>query len=198
MRRKLPFTLLYLLFAVLLNACVATSGPAHTTAISAPGAKLAKYTTYAWYQDPPPTPAAYDPGFTAGLDKNIRQAVEEELKQRGMQKVATTANPDVLLAYDVSVSVPVEKDKPANFAPGFGYSYGYMSGYRYRYSDGGLPGYRPVDLFKEGTLLVDMINPDTNKLVWRGWSEGAVTNFRSNYNKVKQLVTEVLQKLPRS
>lgn len=197
MRKELSFVCLYLLLPVLLSACVVASGIVHTNAISAAGAKPAKYTTYAWYQEQPVAPAAYDEGFNADLDKSIRQAVEEELQQRGYKKVAATAKPDVLLAYDVSVSVPEEKDKPENFAPGFGYSYGYMSGYRYHYKDAGLPGYRPVDLFKEGTLIIDMVNPATGALVWRGWSEGAISNFKAGYNKVQQQVTEVLSKLPR-
>jgi len=196
MRKNISFVCLYLLLPVLLSACVVGSGIVHTSAISVPGAKPASYTTYAWYQDQPVAPAAYEDKFNGALDKYIRQAVEEELQQRGYKKVNAATKPDVLLAYDVSVSVPEEKDKPENFAPGFGYSYGYMSGYRYHYKDAGLPGYRPVDLFKEGTLLIDMVNPTTDALVWRGWSEGAISNFQAGYNKVQQQVTEVLGKLP--
>ncbi|WP_242919095.1 DUF4136 domain-containing protein [Pontibacter liquoris] len=195
MKRKIPFAWLYLLLPFLVSACMVASGIAHTNAISAPGAKPAKYTTYAWYQEQPPAQATYDKGFSPSLDQHIRHAVMEELQQRGYKQVPVTENPDVLLAYDVSVQVPVEKDKPENFASGFGYSYAYMAGYRYHYNDGGLPGYRPVDLFKEGTLIIDMINPKTNALVWRGWSEGAVTNFKAGYGSVKKLVAEVLGKL---
>ena len=149
--------------------------------------------TYAWYQNPPAAAAEYEKGYKAGLDENIRRAVEAELAEKGWQKVEQ--NPDVLVAYDVSVSVPLEKDKPENFAPGFGYSYGYMSGYRYNYGNAGLPGYRNVDLFKEGTLIIDLVSPKTDQLVWRGWSEGAISNFNAGYNKVQQQVAEVLGSL---
>lgn len=196
MRKNVFFACLYLLLPVLLSACVVASGVVHTNAIFAPGAKLAKYTTYAWYQEQPVAPAAYEEGYSGSLNKNIRQAIEKELQQRGYKKVDAAAKPDVLLAYDVSVSVPEEKDKPENFAPGFGYSYGYMSGFRYRYKDAGLPGYRPVDLFKEGTLIIDMVNPTTDALVWRGWTEGSISNFKAGYRKVQQQVADVLDKLP--
>jgi len=182
-----------LLVLPLLSGCVVTSGISTTSAITAPRANTSALKTYAWYQQPPAVAVAYDRGYRASLDEHIRRAVEEELEEKGLRKVKE--NPDVLVAYDVSVDVPVEKDNPENFAPGFGYSYAYMSGYRYKYGDAGLAGYRAVDLFKEGTLIIDLVNPDTNQLVWRGWTEGAVGNFNAGYNKVHKLVEEVLEKL---
>ncbi|CAM3577103.1 Lipoprotein [Pontibacter korlensis] len=120
------------------------------------------------------------------------QAIEKELQERGYTKV--DENPDVLVAYDVSVSVPEEKDKTEKFSQGFGYSYGYMSGYRYDYGHADMPGYRSVDLFKEGTLIIDFINPRSNMLLWRGWAEGAV-NPKDNYKAVENKVEEVIGQL---
>ncbi|GAB3195660.1 hypothetical protein ABID22_001561 [Pontibacter aydingkolensis] len=170
-----------------------TSGIKNTSAIIAPGANTKLYRTYSWYQPAPAEVTSYDKGYRANLHENIVKAVEAELQEKGYKKVAE--NPDVLLAYDVSISVPLEKDKPENFAPGFGYSYAYMSGYRYNYGNSGLPGYRAVDLFKSGTLIIDMINPKSNQLVWRGWTEGALDNFNAGAGKVQQEVEEILNKL---
>ncbi len=195
--RILNYTCLLLLAATtLLSACVATSGINHTTAIAVPNvnAKLAKYKTYAWYQDKPAAEADFDKGFNASLDKNIRAAVEQELQEKGYRKA--TGKADVLVAYDVSVSVPVEKDKPENFAPGFGYSYGYMAGYRYKYGDANLPGYRSVDLFKQGTLILDVVDSKTKELIWRGWTEGAISNFKAKPATVQKEVETILIKLP--
>ncbi|WP_439883046.1 DUF4136 domain-containing protein [Pontibacter sp. MBLB2868] len=182
-----------LVMPFLMCSCVVTSGIKATSAIAAPGANLKLYRTYNWYQDSPAAPAEYDKGYGSGLDEKIREALEKELAQKGLTKVSE--NPDVLVAYDVSVSVPLEKDNPENFATGFGYSYGYMHGYRYDYGNAGLPGYRAVDLFKAGTLIVDLINPKRNELVWRGWTEGAIENFDAGYKKVQQEVAEVMNKL---
>lgn len=193
LNKKLLSLLQFLLLPLFMCACVVTSGIKSTNAISAPGANLKRYKTYSWYQQEPEAAAEYDPGFGSGLDEKLRRAVEEELEEKGYRKV--TENPDLLVAYDVSVSVPLEKDKPENFLPGFGYSYGYMHGYRYGYNNAGLPGYRSVDLFKSGTLIIDLINPKTNVLVWRGWTEGAIENFNAGYKKVHQEVEEVLNKL---
>ncbi|PRY12041.1 uncharacterized protein DUF4136 [Pontibacter ummariensis] len=194
---KRPFALagclLLLAGTFFLQSCVTTSASVGANTIQAPYVQTGSYKTFAWFQPDAMAPAAYEKGFGASLNKNLRRAIEEELQERGYQKVTT--NPDVLVAYDVSVSVPEEKDKPENFAPGFGYSYGYMSGYRYDYKQPGMPGYRSVDLFKEGTLIIDLINPRTNMLEWRGWAEGAINNFKAGYNKVHGQVEEVMEKL---
>ena len=194
MPKKRLFNLLFILaLPLVLGACVVTSGIKSTTTIAASGANPKQYKTYSWYQSTPEATADYEKGYGAGLDEKIRRAVEEEMVQKGYRKV--TESPDVLLAYDVSVSVPLEKDNPENFMPGFGYSYGYMHGYRYAYGNAGLPGYRSVDLFKAGTLIIDLVNPKSNDLVWRGWTEGAIDNFGAGYKKVHQEVEEVLKKL---
>lgn len=185
--------LLFSLFILLLPACVVTSGIKNTSSITAPGANTKLYRTYSWYQPIPPAAASFDKGYKPVLHEQITKAIEAQLQKKGYRKV--DENADVLLAYDVSVSVPVEKDNPENFAPGFGYSYGYMNGYRYNYGNAGMPGYRAVDLFKSGTLIIDMVNPKTNQLVWRGWTEGAFDNFTPGSGKVEQEVSEILNKL---
>ncbi len=134
----------------------------------------------------------FEKGFDKSLDQHLRRALEEELQKKGFKPA--TENPDVLIAYDVSVSVPVEKDVPANFAHGFGYSYAHMAGYRYAYQNSGAPGYRSVDLFKQGTLIIDFVDPASNQLLWRGWTEGAISNFGAGYGKVRRAVETILAK----
>lgn len=184
--------LLLLLFCAFttLSGCVASSGAGVSNAISAPTATTTTYKTYAWYQQPTGSPE-FEKGYSLTLDTRIRRAVEEELQKKGLQKVSE--NPDVLVAYDVSVSVPVEKDAPGTYPNGFGYSYGYMVGYRYNYSYTNMPGFRAVDLFKQGTLIIDMVSAKGNELVWRGWTEGAISNFNANYKTVHNQVEQILE-----
>lgn len=185
----IPFTLLLFL----LSGCVTSSVVTESNAITAPDAKLAGAKTFNWFQPVLTAGAAYEKGFSDELDKNLRTAIEESLKLKGIQKV--NSGPDVLIAYDVSVAVPQEKDRAENYMEGFGYGYAYMAGYRYTYINPGLSGYRPVDLYKQGTLIIDLIDPATNQLIWRGWAEGAVTDADARYPKIQQQVMEVLKKL---
>ncbi|MBJ6119775.1 DUF4136 domain-containing protein [Pontibacter sp. BT310] len=190
---KNHFPLLFLCL-LLLSGCVASSVSSRPNSVAATGVKTLNFKTYAWFQDQPAAPIAYGERYTGSLNKHIRQAVEEELQKKGFTK-ATGANPDILVAYDVSVSVPVEKDIDTNYIKGFGYSYAYMSGYRYNYGNEELPGYRAVDLYKSGTLIIDLVNPKTNELMWRGWKEGAISNFKAGYSSVRSEVEKVLEPL---
>ena len=186
---------LYLpVICLLAVSCVTSAVTSRPNAVAATGVNTRNLKTFAWFQEQPVAALAYDKDYNANLNQHLRRAIEEELLAKGFTK-STTGNPDVLIAYDVSVSVPVEKDKPENFADGFGYSYAHMSGYRYNYGHSSLPGYRAVDLYKSGTLIIDLVNPTTKELMWRAWSEGAISNFKANYNSVHNEVENVLEPL---
>ncbi|WP_116544782.1 DUF4136 domain-containing protein [Pontibacter virosus] len=191
---KLSSALYLFLCSIFLSSCVATSGIDNTTSISSSEGILGKKTTYAWYQPTPPAQPAYGPEFNPSLQRHMLKAIEEELQRKGYTK--TTVNPDMLVAYDVSVSVPDAMDKAELYGPGFGYSYAYMAGYRYSYGNAQLPGYRAVDLFKQGTLIVDVIDPKSKQLLWRGWTEGAIKNFDAGYGKAKSEVQKIINRMP--
>lgn len=193
MRKTLLYPYLFLLL-LLITGCVTSSVPSGPKAVLATGALTENLKTYAWFQEQPVAPVAFDDGYQASLDQHIRTAIETELKAKGFVK-AVTGNPDVLLAYDVSVSVPLEKDEPQNYLDGFGYSYAFMAGYRYSYLHNKLPGYRAVDLYKSGTLIIDLIDPGSKELIWRGWTEGAISNFKANYKTVHKEVEALLAPL---
>ncbi len=176
---------------LMLFGCVTSSVSTVPNDVVATGVDLSVVKTYAWFQEQPVAQVTYEDGFDASLNQHITKAVEEELKQKGFVK-ATNGNPDLLIAYDVSVSVPLEKDRPGMYTDGFGYSYAYMAGYRYNYHHSALPGYRAVDLYRNGTLIIDLIDPRKNELMWRGWTEGAISDFKTNYNSVHKEVKGVL------
>ncbi len=186
------FILLSFLFTFL-SGCVASGIATESNAIFAPNAALSEAKTFAWLQPEPIAPADYEEGYSDELNKNLRRAIEETLQLKGLQKVASA--PDLLIAYDVSVAVPEEKDRIENYMEGFGYGYAHMAGYRYSYKNPDLSGYRPVDLYKQGTMIIDLVDPDKKQLVWRGWAEGAVTDADARYKKIQQQVREVLKKV---
>jgi hypothetical protein len=125
-RLRLIQCLCLLFIPMLFASCVATSGIANTSTIAANDAPFVQKSTYAWYQPEPAAGAEYGQGYGPGLHKNMLQAIEEELERKGYTK--TSVNPDLLVAYDMSVSVPDEMDMPQLYGPGFGYSFAYMAG----------------------------------------------------------------------
>jgi hypothetical protein len=182
-----------ILLLTLLNSCVTSSISTESKIIVAPDAKLTDIKTFAWVQLTPVSAAAYNNGFSNELDRDLRHAIEEYLKQKGIMKVEQNA--DILIAYDVSVAVPPGIEKANNYENGFGYGYAYMAGYRYAYTQSNLLGYRPVDLYKQGTLVIDFVSPDNNQLIWRGWAEGALPDQDPRFAKVQQHVAGLLQKM---
>ena len=185
--------LAYSFILLLLSGCVASSVSTESNAIYNQDAALGDVKTFAFFQPVPVATADFQDGFSAGMDEKLKRALKTGLQQKGIQEVAT--EPDILVAYDVSVAVPPEKERSENYLAGFGYGYAYMAGYRFNYKNDDLLGYRSIDLYKQGTLVIDLIDADSKKLLWRGWAEGALTNPDVRYKTIENHVTEMLKKL---
>jgi hypothetical protein len=119
MKKHVVLLFLYLpVLCLLAGSCVTSAVSSRANAVAATNANMAKFKTYAWFQDQPVGRAAYDENYNASLDLHLRKAIEAELQAKGFTK-NTTGNPDVLVAYDVSVSVPESKDLMGNYLDGF-------------------------------------------------------------------------------
>jgi hypothetical protein len=87
--------------------------------------------------------------------KRIVGAIDAQLSQKGLVRLETRANADVLVAYHATF----DRDLQINgFASGWG-------GYRFAGSRSGTA--RAEDILV-GTLVVDVVNADTSTIVWRG------------------------------
>ena len=54
-------------------------------------------------------------------------------------------------------------------------------------------------IYNAGTITLDFVDSHTNKLVWRGWSEGSLEGIDSQAlieQRVDDAVTRILAKLP--
>jgi hypothetical protein len=123
---------------------------------------------FAVQQRPPVDPLAGD----SLNDGRLRAAIESNLMAAGF-RMETAAKPDFAVAYYVTA-----KDK-LNVQ---GYSIG----------PGRWLGRRDirVDQFTEGTLIVDLIETNTNQLVWRGRVSGAV-----ELKKLDEKINKAVEKL---
>ncbi|MNC86612.1 hypothetical protein D3C83_22840 [compost metagenome] len=58
-----------------------------------------------------------------------------------------------------------------------------------------------IDLFDEGTLVIDLVDARTNRLVWRGWAtaaiDGVVADQARLERRVHDAVERILDRLPR-
>ncbi len=79
------------------------------------------------------------------------------------------------------------------------YTYNYQN-YNFPYSN----AYRPVVTgsnfqqveFKEGTIIIDVIDQQSSSLIWRGWSQGNFTNPVEFKNEIVTVVRYIFERFP--
>jgi hypothetical protein len=119
----------------------------------------------------------------ARLDSNpffhdyLRRAVDRELAARGIEQAET---PDLLLHYHASVDQMIELSGVDRFS--------------------GADADRTPEAFEAGTIVIDLLDARTNRLIWRGWAEssfdGVVDNQAWMEKRIDDAVARVLARLP--
>ena len=167
------------LLAVIVSACATMQVGSFVER----GTDFARYRTFEWGPaDPLPTG---DPR----LDNNeffqdrLQGAVERQLAIRGYQRANGEA-PDLLVHYHANVTQRFDVSGPDA-------QYGYCRG------DDCNPRFNTYDA---GTLVVDIIDRQTKKLVWRGWVQdtlqGTLTDQNVMEEQVDKGVTRMMAQLP--
>ncbi|MGH7455075.1 MAG: DUF4136 domain-containing protein [bacterium] len=174
---------------------------------------FAGHQTFAWAAA---QPQKSDSGYGAQnslLEKRLHNAVERELAAKGIRKQAIST-PDFLITYRVDFNDKLEMIShgydywPAYYGGywpsyyGFGLSYWpgyYHFGFRSRYYYG--PGFYGAEgpylhEYKEVTLTLDFLNPETKALIWRGWYVDAVEDVNLQEEKITEAVKRILEKFP--
>ena len=137
-------------------------------------ADFSRLETYSWAT--PDQPATGDPALDDSLlHSRVRRAVERELSVKGYRVVAS-GEPDFLVTHHVT--------RETKFAPTFA-SPGWQSGLR-----------TELDQYREGTLILDLLDPNDMRLLWRGTAitsidESAAPKDReATVNKAVRLILE--------
>jgi hypothetical protein len=61
------------------------------------------------------------------------------------------------------------------------------------------PGVAMTTLYTEGTLIVDVVDPRSNELLWRGQSKSEVSDDQQEYlRQVSKSVKAILERFPRA
>ena len=157
---------------------------------------FAQFRTFGWYSAEVPKPRAggAGPQFNLLLDERVREAVTSELFRDGLQP--DTEKPDILVAYDLAVDSSQVPGLEYTFPEGFGYGYSYWFGYRFRYSPTSLRNYRSVNQYPAGTLIIDLIDPDTNQLIWRGVKEAGINPTSQDMERINLAVADIMAQYP--
>lgn len=129
-------------------------------------------------------------------ETKIRQAVNKELeKTAGWRE--TNRNPDVLLSYDVLVERSMRQQSDPVYSQPFTRTF--YNPYSRRFINVYYPsqfmGYNDRDIStREGTVTISMIDPDTDKTVWQGWSTNEVDSRRLSEKEIQSSVKAIFRK----
>ncbi len=152
-----------------------------------PAAALAGYHRFAWL---PPAPGAVkDPILDSQIfEARVQRAVLAELQTRGFQPVAADAGPDFLVTYH-TVSKQKLESSGSNFSVGIvdAFPHGFGSV---------VVGGPDVQTREEGTLMLDVIDGRSKRLVWRGWMKSWVSQNNYSDQAVAEAVQQILAKFP--
>jgi hypothetical protein len=181
---------------IVMAALVAGCSSIETSYDYDPKANFAGLKTYEWLKEPQKLTG--DPRIDGNtiLANRIYEAVDTELAARGFRKIS--GDPDFLVAYHVSLdkrrSVQT-LNSYYGYGPGWGYGYG--ASYRPGYWAGAPETY--VYEYEEGTLILDIVNPENKELIWRGSAQDEV-HFKSTPEKdqtqLNEAVHKILEKFP--
>lgn len=159
---------------LVMEACASTmSVSAHVDR----AADFGRYRTYSW--GPADALPAGDPRLDAGprFKDQLQGEVDRQLALKGMT-VASTGQPDLLIHYHAAVRERLD-----------------VSGLDQDYAYAG-----EVRSYDAGTILLDVIDARTQRLIWRGWAQGALTDMLANdevmTSRLRESVRRMLDQLP--
>ena len=149
-------------------------------------AKLGAYHRFAWLS-PPPAPVR-DPILDSQiLDGRIHRAVSADLKARGYEEVAPDTNPDFLVTYHTSSKQTLQSTGPS-------FSFGFVDAFPRGF---GAVGFGPdVQTRDEATLMLDVLDAQSKRLAWRGWTTQLLNQDNYSDSSVADAVKDIFDKFP--
>ncbi len=133
---------------------------------------FSQFRTYSWGKVSVPKDALY-------LEDWVRDAVEDELQKKGFHSASSDENADLLVNFGTSVNKRFGATSIPNKGP-----------FRTNYED-------EKKTYNETSLVIDFTDAKREKLVWRGWADGFVSdeNDRKDYTVV-EVVSRILDTFP--
>ena len=124
------------------------------------------------------------------INTHVQAVLSNQLRQKGLVEFAT--NPDLIITF---IAGAREKREIHNYltTPGFFYPY-----YRfYSLNTWWGPQWNNfwVDNYEEGTLIVDIIDAKTDRLIWRGYGVAPINRFNEEKFVDKEL-SKLLKQFP--
>jgi hypothetical protein len=155
---------------------------------------FARFKTFRWVSAPPVNVG--DPRVDDSvLQARVRMAVNRELEAKGLRRV-DEGDADVLVNYHVTVEEKVTgqnvNDK-YGYSPGTGWTQGERQGWSWGLGAYDAPSV-PATYYEEGSVIIDLVDPATRRLVWRG-SARTVLDLDSDDETRRQRLNDAVARL---
>jgi Domain of unknown function (DUF4136) len=151
-------------------------------------AKLTGYHRFAWLT--PPAGPVRDPILDSQiLESRVHRAVTGDLKARGYEEVQPDANPDFLVTYHTSAKQTLQ-------STGASFSFGFVDAFPRGFGAVGFPLGPDVETRDEGTLMLDVLDGQSKRLVWRGWTTELLNQDNYSDKSVQDAVKAIFDKFP--
>jgi hypothetical protein len=169
--------------ALVLSALVFTGcATMHVSSYVERGTRLEQYATYNWDLAEPEATGDARLDSNPFFHERVEADIEKQLGRRGFEK--TWETPDLLLHYHASMKQRIDVN-------GIDRERGYCNA----------DECKPF-VYEAGTLLLDIVDARTNKIVWRGWVEdgidlsGIIDNQRLMEARIDETVARLIDRLP--
>lgn len=154
---------------------------------------FSRYRTFAWIEKDGKEKSS---NANSIAEQKIKQAVNQELEKTAGWK-ETKRNPDILLSYDVLVEKSVKNQADPVYSRSFTRTF--YNPYSRRFINVWYPsqfmGYDNYDVpVREGTVTISMIDADTDKTVWQGWSTNEVDSRKMTSKEIQSSVKAIFRK----
>jgi hypothetical protein len=140
------------------------------------GVIFSDYVTYDW--GPPDQYPVGDPRLDGNpfFKDYVMGQIEKQLDRKGYER-ALTGDPDLLIHYHASVNQKLDV-----------YTSDIEHGYYYENPP-------QVVEYEQGTLVVDVVDARTSKVVWRGWAQDVMNGVIDNQARLEKQVDEGVGKM---
>ena len=160
-----------------------------------PSVDLNNYKTFAWINEKGTKEENGKP-YKDFKETYLMDLVTRELERNGWQKVKS--NPDVLIDYDIMIENDSRRESQSVYSrPTVRYFYnpytGRVNSYYYPSRYLGENSYTVP--YKSGTITINIVDNDSDKLIWQGWAETEVTSRTISKDDMEKIVRSIFKKL---
>lgn len=142
--------------------------------------------SYKWRDDPKNTNS--DVRLNNDLLKNrILNAVDKELAGKGYKKQQKSGSTDFIVSYYISLDKKIEA---AQLNKDYGYGFN-SSSYTGAFGGGNVRSMAYTFEYLEGTLVLDIVNPENLHILWRGSFQTEIKKLKTAEAKDKRIKSAV-------